>query len=105
MDRMSRYRDAVREMVEEFANYLKPNDGTQIEAITDDRHGHYQIVRTGWKNGTFVDDCLLHLAIRTDEKIHLLQNRTELEVDHELMRRGVPFEDIVPTRKMQSAQT
>lgn len=95
MDRVTKYDEIVKEMVRAYADYLKPNDGTKIEAVIDERHEHFQIFRTGWSSGTFRHDCLLHLAIRSDGKIHVLRNQTEFEVDIELLRQGVPEEDIV----------
>jgi len=94
MDRMSQYHRTVQELVEAYAADWKPRDGTRIEAVTDAAHGHYQIVRSGWKDGRFFHACLVHLAIRGRE-VHLLKNDTEIEWERELIERGVPPSDIV----------
>jgi hypothetical protein len=91
---MNHYRNTVQELVREYAADWKPRDGTRIEAVTDAEHGHYQIIRTGWKEGRFMDACLVHFAIRGRE-VQLLKNDTDVEWDRELIERGVAPEDIV----------
>lgn len=77
MDRMNRYNQIVQELVQGYASDWKLRDGTRIEAVTDPVHGHYQIVRSGWKQGQFIHACRVHFAIR-DREIHLLKNDTEV---------------------------
>lgn len=80
--------------MQQYAADWKPRDGTCIEVVTDPEHGHYQIVRSGWKETRFVHSCLVHFTIR-GRQIHLLKNDTEIEWDRELIDRGVAPEDIV----------
>ena len=94
IDRVRQYDRTVQELVEEYAADWKPRDGTRIEAVSDPAHGHYQIVRTGWKQGRFFHACLVHLAIR-GRQVELLKNDTEIEWDRELIERGVAPNDIV----------
>ena len=94
MDRMKQYHKTMQELVEQYAADWKPRDGTRVEAVTDPEHGHYQIVRSGWKEGRFAHSCLVHFAIRGGE-VQLLKNDTEIEWDRELIARGVAPEDIV----------
>lgn len=94
MDRLKPYDRTVQELVEQYAAESKPHDGTSIEAVTDPEHGHYQIVRTGWKDGRFIHACLVHFTVR-DQKVQLLRNDTDVEWDRELSDRGVAPDDIV----------
>ncbi|MBW3599720.1 MAG: XisI protein [Planctomycetes bacterium] len=94
MDRVTEYHQILRTVVEEYAADWKPRDGTHLEAVTDSQHGHYQIMRSGWKDGRFVHSCLVHLAIRGGE-VQLLKNDTEIEWDRELAQRGIAPKDIV----------
>ena len=94
MDRLKQYARTVQELVEQYAAEWKPHDGTSIEAVTDPEHGHYQIVRFGWKDGRFIHSCLVHLTVR-DQKVQLLRNDTDVEWDRELSDRGVAPDDIV----------
>ena len=94
MDRLKQYARTVQELVEQYASEWKPHDGTTIEAVTDPAHGHYQIVRTGWKDGRFIHSCLVHFTVR-DQNVQLLRNDTDVEWDRELIDRGVVPDDIV----------
>ncbi len=93
MDPLKPYDRTVDELVEQYAAEWKPHDGTSLDAVTDPKHGHYQIVRSGWKEGRFIHACLVHLTVR-DDKVQLLRNDTEVEWDRELIDRGVAPEDI-----------
>jgi hypothetical protein len=94
MDRVNKYHEIIRQLIEQYANEWKPRDGSHLDAVTDTKHGHYQIVRTGWKDGRFVHSCLVHIAVRGTE-VHLLKNDTEIEWDRELTDRGVAPSDLV----------
>lgn len=94
MDRLKTYDRTVQELVEQYAAEWKLHDGTSIDAVTDPEHGHYQIVRTGWKDGRFIHACLVHFTVR-DQKVQLLKNDTDVEWDRELSDRGVAPDDIV----------
>ncbi len=94
MDRLKQYARTVQELVEQYAAEWKPHDGTSIEAVTDSEHGHYQIVRSGWKDGRFIHSCLVHFIVR-DQQVQLLRNDTDVEWDRELIDRGVAPDDIV----------
>ncbi len=94
MDRLTHYKRTVQELVEQYATEWKPHDGTSIEAVTDAAHGHYQIVRTGWKDGRFVHSCLVHFTV-DGQFVRLLRNDTDVEWDRELEDRGIAPEDIV----------
>lgn len=94
MDRLKSYEHALQELVEQYAASWKPHDGTTIEAVTDLEHGHYQIVRYGWKEGRFIHSCLVHFTVR-DQMVQLLKNDTDVEWDRELVDRGIAPDDIV----------
>ena len=94
MDRLKQYARTVQELVEQHASEWKPHDGTSIEAVTDSEHGHYQIVRSGWKEGRFIHSCLVHFTVR-DQTVQLLKNDTDVEWDRDLIARGVAPDDIV----------
>ena len=84
----------MQELVELHAADWKPHDGTSLEAVTDSKDGHYQIIRSGWKDGRFPHSCLVHFTVR-DQLVRLLRNDTDAEWDRELIDRGVAPDDIV----------
>lgn len=94
MDRLKSYEHMLQELVEQYAADWKLHDGTTIAAVTDLEHGHYQIVRYGWKEGRYIHSCLVHFTVR-DQMVQLLKNDTDVEWDRELVDRGIAPDDIV----------
>lgn len=105
MDRpVENYAKLIEELVVEFADRWRPHDGTKLEAVTDSKHGHYQVVRTGWKDGRFLHACLVHFVVR-DGRIELWKNETDVEWDRELVERGVlPVDIVLKFREQHSAR-
>ena len=94
MDRLTHSNRTIQALVEQYAAEWKPRDGTTIEAVTDSAHGHYQIVRSGWRDGRFVHSCLVHFTV-DGQIVRLLRNDTDVEWDRELVDRGIAPEDII----------
>jgi len=93
---VEQYRQLIQELLSERA--LRSQRSTpQVEAQTvfDRDHDHYQLVYVGWKrNGDRDYGCLLHLDLK-DGKIWIQYDGTEGGIALELVKRGVPKEDIV----------
>lgn len=64
--------------------------------IADKDNHHYQLLATGWATSNrFVNVLLIHLQIKPDGSIWLLENNTELHITDELVNRGIPKSEIV----------
>lgn len=64
--------------------------------ISDKINHHYQLLANGWATpNRYINTILIHLQIKENAKIWLLENNTEIRVAEELVRLGVPKEDIV----------
>lgn len=71
-------------------------EGYRKEMVVDRERKHYQLLATGWVTANrYVDTLLIHLRIKPDNKVWLLENNTELHVAEELVKRGVAPTDIV----------
>ena len=71
-------------------------EGYRRFVVVDRERHHYQLMAMGWATpNRFVDTLLIHLHIKPDGKVWLLENSTELHVAEELVRRGIPKEQIV----------
>ncbi|MFM7363561.1 MAG: XisI protein, partial [Cuspidothrix sp.] len=66
----------------------------ETQLIFDQERDHYQVVYTGWKNRRPMYGCVLHLDVKK-EKIWIQYNGTEIDIADELVKLGVPKEDIV----------
>jgi hypothetical protein len=63
--------------------------------IVDQRKNHFLVITEGWENNTQVHHILIHLIIR-ENKIHLIKNGTERDLEAELLEQGVQPSEIVP---------
>ncbi len=94
MDKITQYRDYIKDILQRFQKYADSNDEIETEVITDVEHDHYQLVHVGWQHKRRVYGCAFHLDIK-DGKVWIQYNGTEHRLAEELVELGVPREDIV----------
>ena len=94
MDRLERYRDIVRQVIEEYARYKPSHGEIETEAIVDRDRDHYEVMHVGWDNGRRVHGSVVHIDIR-DGKVWIQYDGTSRPVADELLAAGIPREDIV----------
>jgi hypothetical protein len=94
MDTLTRYRDIVRNIIQEYANYKPSHGEIETEAIIDPEHDHYEVMVVGWDGVRRVHGSVIHLDI-IDGKIWIQHDGTNWPVADELLKAGVPKEDIV----------
>ena len=95
MDKLTTYGNYIVEILE---SYLHPGLDSPIHEhlIIDREHHHYQFMREGWvEKNTFQMGIVLHFSIKPDGKIWIQENQTDVAIDDELLKRGVPAKDIV----------
>lgn len=63
--------------------------------IADETRGHFQLLRVGWVQDERLLQILMHFDLTSEGKIWIQQNTTEVPVDEELVKLGVPNSDIV----------
>ena len=85
----------IKSLLSEYAS-IKPVNWKDAEQqlIFDTKNHHYQLVRMGWKNERYFHYALFHFDIQ-DEKIWVRQNRTDANIEEELVEMGVEPEDIL----------
>ena len=94
MDKLSSYRNVIKQVLAQHAEYT-PSHG-QIEAIPifDERNDNYLLVDVGWDRTGRVHCVALHLRIKNG-KVWIEQDGTEEGVTGELLDAGIPKADIV----------
>ena len=98
MDKLTRYREIARRLVEGYASH-KPSVGeVDTYAMIDPDRGHYVAMQTGWVNRHRVHGAFLHLDI-IDGKIWIQFNGTDQPIADELVAAGIPKQDIVLAEK------
>lgn len=94
MDKLERYRQIVRAVVEEYARHKPSNGEIEPEAIVDPVKDHYEVMHVGWDGQRRVHGSVIHLDI-INGKIWIQYDGTNRPVADELLAAGVPKEDIV----------
>lgn len=94
MKKLERYRIYIQQFLSEYARQTPSDDEFETQLVFDKECDHYQVVYTGWKNRYPMYGCVLHLDIKGD-KVWIQHDGTEIGIADELVKLGVPKEDIV----------
>lgn len=94
MSRLNRYREIVKQIIEEYAALFPKNDQVQTETIIDPLRDHYEVLRVGWEDERRIHHSSIHLDIIND-KVWIQHDGTNRPVADALLEAGVPREDIV----------
>lgn len=94
MDKLSKYRQIVKNILSEYTHYQLDSHNLETQAIFDEQREHYQLVNFGWEGEKYVHYCLIHIDLKLD-KIWIQWNMTEQDIADNLVNLGVPKQDIV----------
>jgi len=94
MDKLTRYRQLVQQILQEYSEQKPASGNIEVETIFDIQRDHYQIVHVGWERQDWVHSCIIHIDIKGG-KIWLQWNGTEDDIAANMVTAGVPKEDIV----------
>ena len=97
MDKVSHYREVIKGRLSELAQLVNrvAHPGVETLCAFDDEHGQYLLLKTGWAGGRRVRGATLYLRLR-DDKVWVEEDWTEDGIATDLVKSGVPPEDIVP---------
>jgi len=94
MDKLTRYRKILEQIINDYASHKPSNGRIESEAIIDREKDHYEVMQVGWDKVRRVHGTVIHLDI-IDGKIWIQHDGTNRPVADELVAAGVPKEDIV----------
>lgn len=94
MDKLNRYREIVKHIVQEYGSWFPKNEHVQTEVVVNPDIDHYEVVRVGWEGERRIHHSSIHLDI-IDGKVWIQDDRTNRPVADALLEAGVPHEDIV----------
>ncbi|MDZ8105480.1 MAG: XisI protein [Nostoc sp. DedQUE12a] len=94
MDTLERYRQIVRQLINEYAKYKPSHGEINTEAIIDSQKDHYEVMHVGWDGQRRVHGSVIHIDI-IQGKIWIQYDGTNRPVAEELLAAGVPREDII----------
>lgn len=94
MDKIERYREVVRRLIEEYASFKPSHGQIQSEPVIDSAHDHYEVMHVGWDGQRRVHGSVVHLDI-INGRIWVQHDGTTRPIAEELVAAGIPKEDIV----------
>jgi hypothetical protein len=94
MDRNDAYRTIIKRVLQEVTDITPSDENIRTEFVCDDALGHYQVGQVGWEDKRRVDDVFVHIDV-FDGKVWLQHDGTNLRIAEDLVRAGIPKEDIV----------
>jgi hypothetical protein len=84
MEKLKKYQRAIK-------SPFMPD--VQNKIISDTKNHHYQLVRIGWFEDRHVHYSVFHFEI-LDGKVWILENRTDVNIEAELLDAGIAAKDI-----------
>jgi hypothetical protein len=94
MDRVARYRQIVRRVIEDYASGKPAYGEIEPEAVIDEERDHYEVIHVGWQGHRRVHGSVVHIDI-IDGKVWVHYDGTDRPVAEELVAAGIPREHIV----------
>ncbi|MDJ0615367.1 MAG: XisI protein [Calothrix sp. MO_192.B10] len=94
MDKLTKYRDIVRQLILEHATHKPANGEIEPKPVIDSERDHYEVMHIGWDGVRRVHGCVIHIDI-IEDKIWIQYDGTSTPIAEELLEMGVPREDIV----------
>ena len=96
MERLEKYRYLIKKILTEYHEWVSGSSNLNEESclIFDELHDHYIWLFMGWEGKKKNSNIHVHIRIK-NEKIYMEQDWTEEGITAELLRKGVPKEDIV----------
>ena len=95
MDKLTHYREIIRKELEAFAAWIsQPGTQLQCEVVFDPILDHFELIRFGWEGPRRIHGVLFHLDI-INGKVWIQYDSTDRPIAEELVRAGIPKEDIV----------
>lgn len=95
MDKVMQYRTIVRKLLSELAPDF-PNPGQwEVLEIYDEEHGQCLLFTDGWQEFNRDYGCFMHIKVKTDCKLWLRRDGTDINITKLLEAEGIPKSDIV----------
>ena len=94
MDRVSSYREIVKDLISRYAQYKPAYGEIEVETVFDETRDHYEMMYTGWDGYRRIHGQVLHIDLRGG-KVWIQHDGTDGGVAEELVAAGIPRDHIV----------
>ena len=95
MDRTDFFRTVLMSLLEQYDEQKYSYGQITNHLIIDQVGKHFLVITEGWEKNRHIHHILIHLVIGNN-KIHLIQNATERDLEAEFLEHGVQPAEIVP---------
>ena len=94
MDKLTRYRQLITQILSEYAEFLSGDTTSEPLMVFDDTHNHYLILFLGWHGNE--RELRIHVFVRLfGGKFWVEEDGTEFGIASHLTEADVPKEEIV----------
>ncbi|MBI3957413.1 MAG: XisI protein [Chloroflexi bacterium] len=94
MEQIRGYRSIVKRILSEHAEQMPSHGKVETVPLFDESHDQYAVLDLGWDRLGRVHAVILHIRL-LNGKVWIEQDGTEEGVAEELLKAGIPKEDIV----------
>ena len=96
MEKLAEYRNLIKRILTEYVELdnSQPTPGVESMLVIDEERDHYIWLNVGWSQGRRIKGMTVYARLR-DGKFWIEEDWTENGIATDLVRAGVPKEDIV----------
>ena len=94
MDTRLNYVDIIKKILKNYADLYAQAGLPPMRTLFDDSQQSYMLLDIGWYGKKYIHNAIIHMEI-IDDKIWIQNDDTETGVANDLIKAGVPQEDIV----------
>ncbi|MFN5594169.1 MAG: XisI protein [Aphanizomenon sp.] len=96
MDKIIKYRELIKKILTEYDQLVhqSPDYDSETCLVFDENHDHYLWLTVDWQEDKRLKSTHIHVRIKNN-KIYIEEDWTQEGITTELLREGVPKEDIV----------
>lgn len=96
MDKITNYKKIISDLSEYIASISPSDENVETQLIMDNERGHYLLYSVGWENNDYREYApFVHIDIKSDGKIWIQHDGTDLKIALLLVEKGIPKSDIV----------
>jgi hypothetical protein len=95
MDTLNQYRQIIKSVINEIAEMTPSDENSETQLIIDEDRGHYVLFSIGWQGIRREYLPFVHIDVKSDGKVWIQHDGTDLKIALWLAERGIPKNDIV----------
>ncbi len=95
MEKVALYRSIAETVIRSTMSEDNKQDPVKEQLIIDERTGNYLLLMNGWQDESRFYGCLIHIEVKSNGKVWVHEDRTDLIVVDKLLEKGITKKDMV----------